>query len=246
MAQKNRQVPRCGKKKANDATGCDVGPWTSKLWTPSVSARLTHPSFCDVVECRTSRVPMCLCRDLLVSVQSVCRTGARYVCCATRVLSVLTSRFESDRCVYGYCCLPKSNEYVTCMVHPFFTQQNICSQWCDQVLCNHSQLGSQFMRGVHGYATQLVFVALVILHMFCQRTTRKNDLVEFYCEWRRGIATTHALQCQWIGSEAARKRDTPQWCQLTLQRFHFEKVRRYCSLGISSVLVGQMHRTPRT
>ena len=83
----------------------------------------------------------------------------------------------------------KSNDYVTCMVHPVFTQQNICSQWCDQVLCNHSQhikyaakcdMGSQFMRGVHGYATQLVFVALVILHMFCERTTRKNDPVELH------------------------------------------------------------------
>ena len=145
--------------------------------------------FCDVVECRTSRVPLCLCRDLLVSVQSVCRTGERYVCCANRVLFVLTRRFESDRCVYGYCCLPKSNEYVICMVHQFFTQQNICSQWCDQVVCNHSQhikyaakcdMGSQFMRGVHGYATQLVFVALVILYMFCERTTRKNDLVELH------------------------------------------------------------------
>ena len=85
--------------------------------------------------------------DLLVSVQSFCRTGARDVCSANRVL-----------CVYGYCCLPESDEKVTCMIHPFFTPQNICSQLCDQALCNHNQhikhaamcdMGNQFMRGVH-------------------------------------------------------------------------------------------------
>ena len=75
-----------------------------------------------------------------------------------------------------------------------------------------------------------------------QRTTWSNST----CEWRRGIATAHALLCQWTGGEAARKRDTPQWCQLTLQYFHFEKVHLYCSFGISSVLVGQMHCTPWT
>ena len=45
--------------------------------------RTMNMCFCDVVECRTSRVPMCLCRDLFVSVQSVCRTDARYMYCAT-------------------------------------------------------------------------------------------------------------------------------------------------------------------
>ena len=97
--------------------------------------------FCDVDECRTSRVPMCPCRDLLVSVRPVCRTGARDVCSANRVF-----------CVYGYCCLPQSRELVTCMVHPFFTPQNICSRLCDQVLCNHSQYvrnAAKFTRGVH-------------------------------------------------------------------------------------------------
>ena len=42
-----------------------------------VVGRTINMCLCDVGECRTSRVPVCPCRDLLVSVQSVCRTGAR-------------------------------------------------------------------------------------------------------------------------------------------------------------------------
>ena len=131
--------------------------------------------------------------------------------------------------MYGYCCLPKSNEWVKCMIQTFFTPQNIFSQLCDHVVCNHNQhiksaakcdMGTQFMRGVHGYATQRVFVAILILLIFGRRTTRKNGLVEirvhYICEWHQEINNIDALLYNRVA--VTRKRDTLQWCHLTLHK----------------------------
>ena len=113
------------------------------------------------------------------------------------------------------------------MIQTFFTPQNIFSQLCDHVVCNLKQhikyavkcdMGTQFMRGVHGCATPRVFVTIQILRIYGRRTTRKNDRfeirVKYTCEWHQEIKNIDALLCNRVAVTQLGRGDTPQWCHL--------------------------------